>query len=203
MAFCTKCGSQNVEGAAHCSSCGTQMPAAAGAPHPVAAPATSAAPPMAPPMGYAAPVAPAAPNFFTVLWASLDVGAKIAGVGAIVVVISFFLPFYEGVNGVNMANGTGGGGDASWWFRFLLPLVALGLLYFYYNNDLRTKIIVATGHCIIGSMWGFAIFRIALGGQYTSGVQFGWYAMHFGFLAIVIGGFMSILDLTRRLAGVR
>jgi hypothetical protein len=202
MAFCTKCGAQNVEGAVHCSGCGAQIPGVVAPPQTANAPAAPAAPQVT--YAPAVPAVPVAPNFFAVLWASLDLGAKIAGVGAIVTVISFFLPIYEGINGVNVANGMGGGdGDASWWFRFLLPLVALGLLYFYYNNDLRTKIIVAAGHCIIGSLWGFAIFRVALGGEYTASAQFGWYALHFGFLAIVIGGFMSILDLTRRLAGVR
>jgi hypothetical protein len=193
MAFCSKCGAQSAEGAAHCTSCGASMEV------PGTAPASF--PRATPPV----PSVPVAPNFFAVLWASLDLGAKVAGVGAAIAVISFFLPIYQGVNGVNMANGSGGegGGDASWWFRFLLPLVALGLLYFYYNNDLRTKIIVATAHCIIGSMWGFTVFRIATGGDFTSGLQFGWYSLHLGLLAIVIGGFMSILDLTRRLVGVR
>lgn len=201
MAFCTKCGAQIGDDAAHCTSCGTATSAGAAAPISVA---PAAAPMYTPAAIPVVPAAPVAPNFVAVLWANLDSGAKVAGVGAIVAVISFFLPLYEGTNGVNMANGgEGGGGDAAWWLRFLLPLAALGLLYFYHNNDLRTKIIVAAAHCIIGSMWGFAIFRIAGGGDFTSGLQFGWYALHLGLLAIVIGGFMSVLDLTKRLVGVR
>lgn len=187
MAFCSKCGNASAEGALHCTSCGAQM-AATG-------PAVPA---------YAQPQRAAQPSFLAMLWRSLDLGARVAGIGAIVAAVAFFLPMIEGVNGVNMANGSGeGGGDIAWWFRLILPLVALGLLYFDYNNDLRTKIIVGTAQCGIGAIWGLTVFRIMTGGEYTSGWQFGWYALHFGLLAICVGGFMSVLDHTKRLAGVR
>ena len=211
MAFCTKCGAQSTEGGAFCVTCGAPMtatpaPAAASIPAPPAGPipAPPAAPVPAPGPIPTAFAPPATPSFLGALWAGLDLGAKVAGIGAAVAAISFFLPIYSGVNGVNMANGSGteGAGDASWWFRLLLSLVAIGILYFYYNTDLRTKIIVATAHVAIGSLWGFAIFRITTGGDFTSGLQFGWYSLHFALFAIVVGGFMSILDLTKRLRGV-
>lgn len=187
MAFCTKCGSENNAGAVQCTSCGTAM-AATGANVPA----------------YAHAPQVAQPSFISTLWKSLDVGARIAGVGAIVAAIAFFLPMYPVTNGVNMANGSGeGSGDIAWWFRLVLPLVALGLLYFDYNNDLRTKIIVGTTQCGIGAIWGLQVFRIMTGGEYTSGYQFGWYALHLGLLAIGVGGFVSVLDHTKRLAGVR
>lgn len=225
MAFCTKCGAQNADGSAHCTTCGSPLAAGVAAPPPAAPPmAPLMAPPMAPPIAPPAapqyappgapamyapmPAAPAQPNFFAVMWKSLDLGAKIAGVGAIVAAIAFFLPLMGSgdymANGIRLASGeSGSGGDPAYWGRLLLSIVALGLLYFYYNNDLRTKIIVATAHCAIGSIWGFQILRVASGSDFARYMQFGWYALTLGLLAIAVGGFMSILDLTKRLTGVR
>lgn len=206
MAFCTSCGSQNPDAAAHCTSCGAVMAAVAPAqtasmggmvPPAAAAPAQPPAPRMVPPMA-AAPAQPMAPSFLQQLIASLDTGAKVAGVGGLVAAVAFFLPLYENVNGVDMAQG-----DVSWWFRLLLALAAVGLLYFVYNNDLRTKIIVATAHVGIGAMWGFQLLHIMRGGEYTGSQQFGWYFLHLGLLAIFVGGVMSIMQDTKRLAGVR
>jgi len=192
MAFCTKCGSENPEGAVYCTSCAAPMSAPTGVPDqqtysPV-------------------PQVPAKPNFMTTLWRSLDTGSRVAGVGAIVAVIAFFLPLYDGgINGIDLANGAAGGsGDISWWFRLLFALVALGLLYFAYNSDLRKKILIGTAQCAIGAIWGLQVFGVLTGSAFTSqGQQFGWYALHLGLLAILVGGSMSVLDHTRQLAGVR
>lgn len=188
MAFCTSCGSQNPEGAAHCTACGTAL---------VAAPAQAAATP-----GVPGPMAAAAvhtgPNALQQIVAGLDTGGKVAGVGGIVAAVAFFLPLWTDSNGVNMASG-----NVTWWFRLLLSLAAVGLLYFAYNNDLRTKIIVATAHVSIGSIWGFALLNVTRGAEYSDGVQFGWYFLHLGMLAIFVGGVMSILGYTKRLVGVR
>jgi len=217
MAFCTKCGAQNAEGVGFCTTCGNALgaapPAPTGAPPvapqyaPPAAP-PQYAPPGAPVMYQTAPVAPAQPNMMMLMWKSLDLGAKIAGVGALVAAIAFFLPLYGSsdiaYNGVRMASGeAGAGGDAAYWGRLLLSLVAIGLLYFYYNNDLRTKIIVAAAHCAIGSIWGLSILRIVTDSSTMKYVQFGGYLLTLGFLAVLVGGVMSILDLTSRLRGVR
>jgi hypothetical protein len=166
-------------------------------------------------MYQAAPMAPAQPNMLMVMWNSLDLGAKIAGIGALVAAIAFFLPMagtapsQNGVDIANMSSGTYGGSlvlaglGTAFWFRLILSLVAVGLLYFYYNNDMRTKIIVAAAHISIGSMWGFQILRVAAGGSATSTYQFGWYLHTLGLLAIAVGGLMSLLSLTNRLRGVR
>lgn len=211
MPFCPSCGVQNAEGAGFCTNCGKSMSAAATLGVPAPAPGTAApiapAPmpaPMSAPMAAAprpyAPAAPAQPNFLSTLWASIDTGARVAAIGGLVAAISFFLPIYEGGggNGVDMAQS-----DAAWWFRLILALVAVGLLYFDYNNDLRTRVIVGTAQAAIGTIWGLQIFRIMTGGEFTSGLAFGWYFIHLGFLAIAVGGFMSVLHHTRRLVGVR
>lgn len=208
MAFCTKCGAQNADGVGFCTTCGNPLAAAPAAPVATPPAASQYAPPAAPVMYQAVPMAPAQPNLLVVMWNSLDLGAKIAGVGALVAAIGFFLPLvsygdtsYNGFKYATMSANEGG--DMAYWFRILLPLVALGLLYFYYNNDLRTKIIVATAHIAIGSIWGFQILRIVTGSDYLKYMQFGWYAHTLGLLAIAVGGAMSILDLTKRLRGVR
>lgn len=147
-----------------------------------------------------APQAPAQPSFIGVLWSSLDTGSRVAGIGAIVAAIAFFLPLYAGgFNGVDLAKA-----DIAWWFRFLLPLAVVALLGFTYNRDLRTKILVGTALCAIGAMWGLQVFGVFKGSEFTAqGQEVGWYALHLGLLAILVGGFMSVLDHSRGLIGVR
>lgn len=147
-----------------------------------------------------APQAPAQPSFIGVLWSSLDTGSRVAGIGAIVAAIAFFLPLYTGgLNGVDLAKA-----DIAWWFRFLLPLAVVALLGFTYNRDLRTRILVGTALCAIGAMWGLQVFGVFRGSEFTAqGQQVGWYALHLGLLAILVGGFMSVLDHSRGLIGVR
>lgn len=186
MAFCSQCGGENPEGAAFCKSCGVPLGAAAPAPAPQAQTAQ--------------PQAPAQPGFIAVLWQSLDTGWRVAGIGAIVAAIAFFLPLYAGgYNGVDLARV-----DISWWFRLLLPLATLGLLGFTRDKDLRAKILVGTALCAVGAIWGFEVFGIFRGSEFTAqGQQFGWYAMDIGLLAILVGGFMSVFDHTTQLVGVR
>lgn len=185
MAFCSECGGENPQGAAYCRSCGVLLSVAPAAP----ASQTQAA----------VPLAPAQPSFIALLWQSLDTGSRVAGIGAIVAAVAFFLPVYAGgFNGVDMARA-----DISWWFRFLLPLAALALLGFTHDKDLRTKIVVGTALCAVGAIWGLDIFGFLRGSEFAQGQQFGWYAMELGLLAILVGGFMSVLDQTRQLAGVR
>jgi hypothetical protein len=180
MPFCPSCGSNNADTSRNCTNCGVALQGGV----------TVGAP-----IGFA----PAQPSVVASMWASLDIGAKIAGVGGLVAFIAFWLPLYSGgENGVNMADG-----DIGWWVRLLLSLVAVGLLYFDYNNDLRTRIIVGAAQVCIGSIWGFELFSIMKGSQYLSGMAFGGYMMLFGFLAVAAGGFVSILNHSRRLAGVR
>jgi hypothetical protein len=221
MAFCTKCGRPNTDGALVCTSCGAPLrnpsspPQVAGPPIPPAYGAPPSAPPTPPQPGpqampqagasyYAMPAAAPSPNVFSIFWQSLDLGARIAGIGGLVAAIAFFLPLYPDANGVNLANGAGdSSGDPAWWFRLVFALLAIALLYFVFNNDLRTKIIVGAAQCALGAAWGLAVFRIASGGDYTSGLQFGWYALHLSFMAILVGGFLSVLHYTSRLAGVK
>lgn len=189
MAFCSKCGAQNPDGVGACGACGAPMAAGAGTPPP-------------PPMTYQAPpAAPAQPNMLLSMWNGLDMGGKVAGVGGLLAAVSFFLPLvgvssFTG-NGVDMAKGS-----AAFWLVPLLGLAAVGLLYFAYNNDLRTKIIVAAVHCAIGTIFIMSFFGAGALGSLANW-QFGWYGLNFGLIAIAVGGFMSILELTKRLAGVR
>lgn len=213
MAFCTKCGSQQADGTAHCTACGAPMGAPA-----VATPATPqyappaappyAAPPVtpqyAPPMYQQAPMAPAQPNQAVQMFNSLDLGEKIAGVGGVVAAISFFLPWIQAAglsfNGVDVASK----GSASIWIMFLLPLVGAGLVYFAMGKDLRSRILVAGAQCLIG---GTMLMSLLGAGQLGSiglgiGWTFGWYGVNFGVIAVGVGGFMTLLESTKRLAGV-
>jgi hypothetical protein len=161
-----------------------------------------------------APMAPAQPNMLVTMFKSLDLGEKIAGIGGLVAVISFFLPWSPGYGGtVDLSGYIGGvygatgpksgmalaGSAGTLWLLFLLPLAAVALLYFAYSNDLRTRIIIAAAHCAIGAVILLSFFQ----GGYGGGGQIGWYGASLGLIAVSVGGFMSIFDLTKRLAGVR
>jgi hypothetical protein len=146
-----------------------------------------------------APMAPAQPSVLVTMFKSLDLGAKIAGIAGLVAAISFFLPWTKAAYGVLAKNGMDMTKDSAvFWLILLLPLVATGLLYFAYNNDLRTKIIVAAAQISIGT---FVVFDFLRGG--VSGGEIGAYGAQLGFIAIAVGGFISIFELTKRLAGVR
>lgn len=186
MAFCSECGGENPGGAAFCKSCGVPLGAASPAPPPQ--------------VQTAQPQAPAQPGFIAELWQSLDTGSRVAGIGAIVAAVAFFLPVYAGgYNGVDLARG-----DISWWFRLLLPLATLGLMGFTRDKDLRTKILAGTALCAAGAIWGLEVFGIFRGSGFTAqGQQVGWYAMDIGLLAILVGGFMIVLEHTKQLVGMR
>jgi len=189
MPFCTKCGNENVEDAAFCTSCGAPLADAgiSGIPVPPPPPST--------PAGffddYSQSACPAAtgPSAFSLFWNKLDLGSRIAGIGASVAMLAFFLPAEAGSNGIRL-----GAGDAAWWFRFLLAAAVIGMIYFASNNDVRTKVLVATGVCAVGALWGLQVFRIVAGNWSTEGLQFGWYAMHLGYLAMLVGGFLSVRE---------
>lgn len=222
MAFCTKCGTEVGDGAAHCTGCGAPMgasvpiavaPAAVlpAAPQAYAPPvAPQYAPPGSPVMYQQVPMAPAQPNMLVTMFKSLDMGEKVAGVGGLVAAICFFLPWSTGGTSLFDSPYTGGSlvetqtrsglalssATSAYWLVLLLAVAAVGLLYFAYNNDLRTRIIVASAHCAIGV---YLLHRFFVG-EFN---QIGWYGAAFGLIAVSVGGFMSIFDLTRRLGGMR
>jgi hypothetical protein len=141
-------------------------------------------------------MAPAQPNMLVTMFNGLDLGAKIAGAGGLVAAVGFFLPWGVGGSTSNGMDATKSFG--AMWLVFLLPLVAVGLLYFAYNNDLRAKIFVAAAHCAIGTVMAMLFFS-----PFFSGAQMGWTLNNLGLLAITVGGFTSIFELTKRLVGVR
>jgi hypothetical protein len=155
-------------------------------------------------------MAPAQPNMLLTMFNSLGLGEKIAGVGGLVAAICFFLPWSTGGMSLWDSGETGGslvqtqsrsglsitGGTPAYWLMFLFAVAAVGLLYFAYNNDLRTRIIVAAADCAMGA---YLLHRFLIG-EFN---QLGWYGAAFGMIAISVGGFMTIFDLTKRLGTMR
>jgi hypothetical protein len=144
------------------------------------------------------------------LWENFVVGEKIIAVGAIAMLISFFLPWVS-VSGQS-ANGPTLGRDV--WYVYLMPLsaaVSLVLLYFSQGATKEKKISVASWQIVIGTVWAsislLAVFAIGsiisaiqsvisgfgalLGGSAGIGasVGIGFYLLVAGSAAIVIGAF--------------
>src|SRR5580658_5325116 len=97
---CTACGKANVDGAAFCENCGARLQAQPAAIPGTAAPGPGTAtpgPPPATPFNF--PVAPVAMHHGAPsgqvgsLIASMSVGEKVAGGGAVAAALGFFLPW--------------------------------------------------------------------------------------------------------------
>jgi len=134
------------------------------------------------------------------VWAGLDIGARVAGVGGLVALVGFFLPIYaDSGNGLSLAVG----GDIEWWFRLCFAIAAVGLSIVGYNRDLRTKVINGAVQAAIATHWGLQVLRPMQGSYYRAYVDVGWYVVTLGFLGVLVGGFLSVLRGTRPLAGVK
>ena len=84
--ICTACGKVNIDGSAFCEQCGARMNA-----QPAAIPGTAAPGPA--PAAFTPPAAPQVAPMASALIASMSMGEKISGGGAIAAAISFFLPW--------------------------------------------------------------------------------------------------------------
>jgi hypothetical protein len=155
-------------------------------------------------------MAPAQPNMLLTMFNSLGLGEKIAGVGALVAAVCYFLPWSTGGMSLWDSDITGGslvqtqsrsglaqsGVTPAYWLVPLFCIAVIGLLYFAYNNDLRTRIIVAAADCAMGA---YLLHRFLIG-EFN---QIGWYGAALGMIAISVGGFITIFDLTKRLGTMR
>jgi len=197
--ICTACGKANLDGAAFCEQCGTRMQA-----QPATIP-TTAAPGPAPAPPFAMPVPPAAPTpssqagaAASALIASMSLGEKISGAGAVAAAVGFFLPWVSvaGVaseNGLDVAKASG-----SVYLTLLIALAAGALCYFSSKAAAGKKLMVAGYLVLIGGLGPPILLSLIFGSPLLGGAGIGLWLVGLGYTATAAGGLMTIRDFSKR-----
>jgi zinc-ribbon domain len=204
--FCPACGKDNVATVAFCTSCGTSL-------SPAAAP--SAVPVHAAPTGPSA--AANAGKMATSFLAALTLPEKIIGAGAVVALIGFFLPFIAipglgDLAAMAMPDPTGGSGIPSSslslmglgkfagavYFVLLGALASAALVYLGRAANYARKMLLSGIQVMIGSMIGPAtLLALLFASTVRSVAGVGFWIVSLGYCAIVAGGLMTIVQLSK------
>lgn len=146
------------------------------------------------------------------LWQNFAMGEKITAVGALVVIVSFILPWVsvmgQSVSGFGVGQFIG--------YAYFIPLSAIGslaLLYFSQGATKGKKILMSTWQILIGTMWAaislLAIVSVnsiagammggyaAMAGGGSFGISIGFYLLAAGAIAIVVGAIKLQMELLR------
>lgn len=197
--ICPSCGKANVENSAFCEQCGTRLQA-----QPATIP-TTAAPGPAPAPPFAMPVPPAAPTpssqagaAASALIASMSLGEKISGAGAVAAAVGFFLPWVSvaGVaseNGLDVAKASG-----SVYLTLLIALAAGALCYFSSKAAAGKKLMVAGYLVLIGGLGPPILLSLIFGSPLLGGAGIGLWLVGLGYTATAAGGLMTIRDFSKR-----
>lgn len=202
---CSACGKANLENAAFCEQCGTRLQAQ---PATNAGTATSgpgmAQPGPTPVPPFAFPAPPAAPPHGTssgqmgTLIASMSMGEKISGGGAVAATVGFFLPWMS-VAGVASENGLDLAKlSASVYLTLLIALAAGALCYFSSKAAAGKKLTMAGYLVLIGGLGPPILLSLLLGSPLLSGAGIGLWLVGLGYTATAAGGLMTIRDFGKR-----
>ena len=206
--ICTACGKTSADNAAFCEHCGTRMQA-----QPAAGPAAAAPPPFpgAPPAApFPFPGSPAAPPagvshgqvapMASAIIASMSMGEKISGGGAVAAFISFFLPWISvamlgtSSSGLDLAKT-----DGATYFIPLLAIAAAALCYLSSKAVPAKKLMFAGYLVLIGALCGPAILlSLVFVSQLQSVAGFGLWLLALGYSAIAAGGLYTIQGFSKR-----
>jgi hypothetical protein len=203
--ICTACGKTNVDSAVFCEQCGTSLRAQPAGPG-VAAPPP---PPPAPFPPHAGPVPVSGAQFAQqgeALIASLSLGEKISGVGAIAAVVGFFMPWISySVPGLAAATTTSlsgldlGKSIGAVYLILLNAGIAAALCYLSSKAVPARKLAIAGWLVFIGALCGPANLMALI---FVSKVQtiagFGFWLVSLGYTAIATGGLMTIRGFSHR-----
>lgn len=153
-------------------------------------------------------------NKMKIMWLGFSLPEKIITVGALLLLISFFLPWLNGsaVNNINDFTGSKGDGfsgvdgvkiSSLYYLYLIAPAVSLVLMYFTQGASNTKKILVARWQIVIGAIFS----NIAIGGIFImyylieqinkiSGafkteidIGIGWWIFVIGALSLLVGAF--------------
>ncbi len=196
---CPACGKTNPDGAAFCEQCGTNLRA-----QPAINPGVAA--PTPPPAG---PVPVSGAQFAQsgeALIASLSLGEKISGAGAIAAIIGFFLPWISyatpGVAATAQTSFSGldlGKSNGSVYLILLNAGIAAALCYMSSKAMPPKKLAFAGWLVFIGALFGPAtLTALIFVSKLSSIAGAGLWVGSLGYTAIAVGGLMSIRDFSKR-----
>lgn len=198
--ICTACGKANLDNAAFCEQCGTRMPA-----QPATIPAT-AVPGPAPVPPFAFPAQPAAPPLATstgqmgTLIASMSMGEKISGGGAVAAAIGFFMPWISVAATKTSLNGMDLAKSSSATYLILINVIAAGVVCYLSSQALPAKKLLYAGYLVfMGAICGPSIvLSLLLVSQLSSMSGIGLWLVGIGYCAIAEGGLMTIRNFSKR-----
>jgi zinc ribbon protein len=209
--ICTACGKANVDGAAFCENCGTRLqaqPAVNSGPGPGTIPpgpgTATPGPPPATPFNY--PVAPVAMHHgvssgqMGTLIASMSMGEKVSGGGAVAAALGFFLPWISVEATRTSLNGMDLGKSSGATYFILLNVIAAGALCYLSSQAPPAKKLLYAGYLVLlGAICGpITILSLLFVSQLSSVAGFGLWLVGLGYCAIAEGGLMTIRNFSKR-----
>jgi hypothetical protein len=203
--ICTACGKANLDNAAFCEQCGTRMsaqpaaipgPAAPGA----AAPGPVPAPPFAFPLQHVASPPGASTNQMGTLIASMSMGEKISGGGAVAAAVGFFLPWITVAGAQASYNGVDLAKSSSATYLILLNVIGAGVLCYLSSQAPPAKKLLYAGYLVfLGAICGPAtLLSLIFVSQLSSMAGIGLWLVGIGYCAIAEGGLMTIRNFSKR-----
>jgi zinc-ribbon domain len=205
--FCPACGKENAATVAFCTYCGVPLHQTAATPA-VPIQASSSAGPSA---------ALNAQKMATSFLAALTLPEKIIGAGAVVAFIGFFLPFIAipglgDLAAMAMPDPTGGNPMPSSslslmglgkfagavYFILLGAIASAGLVYLARTANYARKMLFSGIQVMIGSMVGpGTLLALVFASSVRSVASIGFWVVSLGYCAIVAGGLMTIVQLSK------
>ena len=190
--ICTACGKENVDSSAFCEHCGARMQA-----QPATTPGTAAPGPI--PVVVSPPPAAQVPQV-SALIASLSMGEKVAGGGAVAAVVGFFLPWVSATglgasaNGLDLAKASGA------VYLILLFAIAAGVLCYLSSKAAPGQKLMYAGYLVfLGAICGpVDMLGLLFVSQVQSVAGIGSWLLGLGYIAIAVGGLMTIRDFSKR-----
>jgi hypothetical protein len=208
---CTACGKANVDGAAFCENCGARLQAQPAANSGTAAPGPgTAAPGPAPATPFNYPVPPAgmhpvmhpggSSGQVGAVIASMSMGEKVAGGGAVAATLGFFLPWVSVAATRTSLNGMDIGKASGATYFMLLNVIAAGVLCYLSSQAPPAKKLLYAGYLVfLGAICGPAtILSLIFVSQLSSVAGFGLWLVGLGYCAIAEGGLMTIRTFSKR-----
>lgn len=198
--ICTACGKANVDGSAFCEQCGTRLQAQPATIPATAAPGPTPAPPFAFPVAPAAPPTGASSVQIGPLIASMSLGEKVVGGGAVAGAVGFFLPWISVAATRTSLNGMDLGKSSGATYFILLNVIIAGVLCYLSSQALPAKKLLYAGYLVLlGAICGPAtILSLIFVSQLSSVAGFGLWLVGLGYCAIAEGGLMTIRNFSKR-----
>jgi hypothetical protein len=132
--------------------------------------------------------------------ASMSMGEKISGAGAVAAAVGFFMPWITIAGAQTSYNGFDLAKSSSATYLILLNVIAAGALCYFSSNATPAKKLLYAGYLVfLGAICGPAILlSLLFVSQLSSVAGFGLWLVGLGYCAIAEGGLMTIRNFSKR-----